>query len=99
MYLGKIVELGPAALVFEKPLHPYTRALVSAVPFPDPERESRRQRIILPGDPPSPMNPPDGCPFHPRCPYALDKCRAVTPVLEDFGAGQQAACIRVRELP
>jgi oligopeptide transport system ATP-binding protein len=97
MYLGKIVELGPATQVFEKPLHPYTCALVSAVPLPDPEREKQRRRILLPGDPPSPLNPPTGCAFHPRCPYAVEECRRVLPPLEDFG-GQRAACIRVKEL-
>jgi oligopeptide transport system ATP-binding protein len=99
MYLGRIVELGPAAQVFEKPLQPYTKALVSAVPIPDPERERTRQRIILAGDPPSPMNPPEGCPFHPRCPYAIVECRQIVPPLEDhFNIGQYAACIRTRDI-
>jgi oligopeptide transport system ATP-binding protein len=98
MYLGKIVELGAATQVFERPLHPYTKALVSAVPIPDPEREKKRQRIIPPGDPPSPMNPPGGCPFHPRCPYAIADCARIVPVLQDFGDGQEGACIRMKEI-
>ena len=98
MYLGKIVELGPATEVFERPLHPYTKALVSAVPIPDPEREKKRQRIILAGDPPSPMNPPAGCSFHPRCQYAVEKCSQVLPTLESFDSTRQAACIRMREI-
>jgi len=98
MYLGRIVELGPAAQVFEKPLHPYTKALVSAVPVPDPERESRRQRILLPGDPPSPMNPPAGCAFHPRCPYAIEACKAAVPAMDTFDGSRQVACIRAREI-
>jgi oligopeptide transport system ATP-binding protein len=98
MYLGKIVELGPAAQVFERPLHPYTKALVSAVPIPDPEREKQRRRILLPGDPPSPMNPPSGCPFHPRCPYAIADCAKIVPQLESFDKEQEAACIRMREI-
>jgi oligopeptide transport system ATP-binding protein len=98
MYLGKIVELGPAADVFERPLHPYTKALVSAVPIPDPVREKKRQRIILAGDPPSPMNPPAGCSFHPRCPYAVEKCSQAVPPLESFNSTRQAACIRMREI-
>ena len=99
MYLGKIVELGPAAQVFEKPLHPYTKALVSAVPIPDPNREAQRQRVLLPGDPPSPMNPPSGCPFHPRCPYAMDRCAQVIPEFETLNdPTQKATCIRVREI-
>jgi oligopeptide transport system ATP-binding protein len=98
MYLGKIVELGPAAKVFERPLHPYSKALVSAVPIPDPVREKKRERIILSGDPPSPMNPPGGCPFHPRCKYAIADCAKVVPKLENFDPEQQASCIRMREI-
>ena len=98
MYLGKIVELGPAAKVFERPLHPYTKALVSAVPIPDPAREKKRERIILAGDPPSPINPPAGCPFHPRCPYAIADCARIVPKLENFDKNQQASCIRLREI-
>jgi oligopeptide transport system ATP-binding protein len=98
MYLGKLVELGPAADVFERPLHPYTKALVSAVPIPDPEREKDRKRVILTGDPPSPMNPPKGCAFHPRCPHAVEKCSQVVPLLEPFDSKRQAACIRMREI-
>jgi oligopeptide transport system ATP-binding protein len=98
MYLGKIVELGPASEVFEKPLHPYTKALVSAVPIPDPEREKKRQRIILAGDPPSPVNPPAGCSFHPRCSYAIPACSQGLPPLESFNETRQTACIRMREI-
>ncbi|MDQ6630492.1 MAG: ATP-binding cassette domain-containing protein [Verrucomicrobiota bacterium] len=99
MYLGRIVEIGPAKDVFEKPLHPYTKALVSAIPIPDPEREAQRQRILLPGDPPSPMNPPRGCPFHPRCPYFIPRCAEVIPPFETWqNPEQKAACIRVKEI-
>lgn len=98
MYLGKIVELGPATEVFDRPLHPYTKALVSAVAIPDPERERKRKRIVLTGDPPSPLNPPAGCAFHPRCPHAVAECSKVMPRLEEFQAGREAACIRVREI-
>jgi oligopeptide transport system ATP-binding protein len=98
MYLGKIVELGPATKVFERPLHPYSKALVSAVPIPDPAREKKRERIILAGDPPSPLNPPGGCPFHPRCPYAIPDCARIVPKLENFDEDQQASCIRIREI-
>jgi len=98
MYLGKIVELGSAAEVVERPLHPYTKALVSAVPLPDPRRERQRQRLILPGDPPSPMNPPSGCPFHPRCPHAIEKCSQVVPAFETFRPTHEAACIRLKEI-
>jgi oligopeptide transport system ATP-binding protein len=99
MYLGRIVEIGPAADVIERPLHPYTKALISAIPIPDPRREARRARILLPGDPPSPLHPPGGCPFHPRCLYAVERCAQVVPVLEPFGqSGRQVSCIRMKEI-
>jgi oligopeptide transport system ATP-binding protein len=98
MYLGKIVELGPAAQVFERPLHPYTKSLVSAAPIPDPVREKQRQRIILAGDPQSPMNPPGGCPFHPRCPYFAPDCARIVPKLELFDKAQEASCLRMHEI-
>jgi len=82
----------------EKPLHPYTKALISAVPIVDPMRESARKRIVLPGDPPSPMNPPGGCPFHPRCSYAVADCARTVPQLENFDDAQEASCIRMREI-
>ncbi len=84
MYLGKLVETGPAARVYADPKHPYTRALLSAVPVPDPTRKSRR--IVLPGDVPSPANPPPGCPFHTRCPEAWAKCREIMPRTVDVGS-------------
>jgi oligopeptide transport system ATP-binding protein len=99
MYLGKIVELGNAVDVIERPKHPYTRALVSAIPVPNPDIERNRRRIVLPGDPPSPLNPPSGCSFHPRCPYAIDACRVTVPQLERLDDGREASCIRIRELP
>jgi oligopeptide transport system ATP-binding protein len=98
MYLGRLMEIGPAAAVVETPLHPYTRALVSAVPIPDPVRERARQRIILQGDPPSPLNPPSGCVFHPRCPYVKEACKQVHPVLEEKMPQRRAACIRIGEI-
>ncbi|HWL17744.1 MAG TPA: ABC transporter ATP-binding protein, partial [Opitutus sp.] len=98
MYLGKIMELGPAADVIERPQHPYTRALVSAIPTPDPDAERARQRIVLAGDPPSPLNPPSGCPFHPRCPFAAEKCKPVVPPLLPAGPGREAACVRLDEI-
>jgi oligopeptide transport system ATP-binding protein len=98
MYLGKIVELGSPEQVLGQPLHPYTKALVSAVPIPDPKREGLRKRIVLPGDPPSPMNPPIGCPFHPRCPFMIEACKAQIPPLVDWGVNHFAACIRVPEI-
>jgi len=98
MYLGKIVELGTPEQVLGRQLHPYTKALVSAVPIPDPNRESKRKRIVLPGDPPSPMNPPLGCPFHPRCPHMIEACKAQVPPLADWGETHFAACIRVPEI-
>jgi len=98
MYLGKIVELGPAVDVIERPRHPYTRALVSAIPTPNPDVERARQRIVLAGDPPSPLNPPAGCAFHPRCPYALEKCRLAVPPLIPAGPAREAACVRLGEI-
>ncbi len=97
MYLGKIIELGPAAQVFERPLHPYTISLVSAVP--NLSHESKRERILLAGDPPSPMKIPVGCRFHPRCPYAIERCKEMIPLLESLDDPfQQAACIRLKEI-
>lgn len=96
MYLGKIVEYGPTEQVFHDPLHPYTNALISAVPMPDPEKEHARKRIILEGDPPSPMNPPAGCAFHPRCPVADDICAKTCPALEEKSKGHRAACLKVK---
>ncbi len=98
MYLGKIVELGPAADVIERPAHPYTRALVSAIPVPDPAVERTRQRIVLAGDPPSPINPPPGCAFHPRCPSAVAACRAAVPALAPAGPARECACLRLGEI-
>jgi oligopeptide transport system ATP-binding protein len=98
MYLGRLVEVGPAAEVVEKPLHPYTRALISAVPVPDPRVARARRRIILEGDPPSPTNPPHGCAFHPRCSYAIDACKLQRPELEEKEPHRLAACIRVGEI-
>ncbi len=90
MYLGKIVEVADRRTLFAAPRHPYTRALLSAVPVPDPL--ARRDRVILTGDVPSPINPPSGCRFHTRCPYVFDRCRTEEPVLRDVGGGQKAAC-------
>ncbi|MBE3558055.1 MAG: ATP-binding cassette domain-containing protein [Ktedonobacteraceae bacterium] len=92
MYLGRVVELAKSETLYEKPLHPYTQALLSAVPVPNPEIESRRKRIILEGDVPSPVNPPSGCNFHPRCWKAQEICRRVVPPLEEKQPGHFAAC-------
>jgi oligopeptide/dipeptide ABC transporter ATP-binding protein len=96
MYLGKVVELAATPEMFRQPLHPYTKALLSAIPVPDPE--SGRDRIILTGDVPNPVDPPRACRFHPRCPFVKDICRQVEPVLEDAGQGHMVACHRWREL-
>jgi len=90
MYLGRIVEQGPTEDVFRRPAHPYTEALISATPVPDPK--TKRERIILPGDIPSPLRPPPGCPFHPRCPVARDICKAEFPPVVAVGEGHTAVC-------
>lgn len=96
MYLGKIVEMGPTAAVYDNPLHPYTQSLLSAVPEPDPSKEANRRRIIIRGDLPSPANPPIGCNFHTRCPVAFDLCnREPDPPLIEHEPGHWAACHRV----
>ena len=95
MYLGRIVEHGPAQQVMDHPQHPYTRALVSAIPKP---RSEGRQRIVLEGDVPSPANPPSGCRFHPRCPYATDRCAQDDPVLQEMEQGGDIACLRYGEI-
>jgi oligopeptide transport system ATP-binding protein len=92
MYLGKLVEIAPADALYTSPIHPYTEALLSAVPVPDPDVSARRGRAILRGDVPSPMNPPTGCRFHTRCPYATEICRTDEPPLTDFGGGHFASC-------
>ncbi len=90
MYLGRIVELTDRRTLFSKSHHPYTRALLSAVPVPDPD--APRNRMILTGDVPSPINPPSGCRFHTRCPFAFDRCRTEEPQLRSVGTGHQTAC-------
>ncbi len=95
MYLGRIVETGSAAEVYSDPLMPYTKALLSAVPVADPAVERTRERIVLRGDIPSPAAPPSGCPFHTRCPWAIEECRRTVPTLQEIKPGHSAACIRI----
>ncbi|MBI2752660.1 MAG: dipeptide ABC transporter ATP-binding protein [Betaproteobacteria bacterium] len=92
MYLGRIVELADRKALYEEPLHPYTRALLSAVPIPDPKIEARRERMVLRGEVPSPLNPPSGCVFHTRCPIAEARCTAQIPPLREIKPGHWAAC-------
>jgi oligopeptide transport system ATP-binding protein len=98
MYLGKLMEVADRQELYENPLHPYTKALLSAVPIPDPAVESKRERVILTGDVPSPLHPPSGCVFHTRCPIAIDECKRVIPEWRNVGSGSKehwVACIRV----
>lgn len=92
MYLGRMAELADGKEIYERPLHPYTKALISAVPIPDPEIELKRERIVLTGDVPSPLNPPPGCVFHTRCPFAEERCRREVPVLKQAEPGHFVAC-------
>jgi oligopeptide transport system ATP-binding protein len=92
MYLGKIVEMSPAEELYSRPIMPYTEALLSAVPVPDPDLAAKRERIVLEGDVPSPINPPSGCRFHPRCRYATQVCSEIEPPLVEYGNGHLAAC-------
>ena len=92
MYLGRIVEIAPRDTLFARPRHPYTQALISAIPLPDPKAQRARRRIILPGEIPSPARPPSGCSFHTRCPLATERCRTEIPVLAPATDGSQVAC-------
>jgi len=98
MYLGKMVELANADDIYEKPLHPYSQALISAVPVPDPKTARSNKRITLEGDIPSPLNAPKGCPFHTRCPYATDRCKAEVPQFREIEKGRFVACHRAEEI-
>jgi oligopeptide/dipeptide ABC transporter ATP-binding protein len=93
MYLGKIVEITDRKSLYDAPLHPYTKALLSAVPIPDPALEAQRERVVLGGEVPSALNPPPGCVFHPRCPIAVDRCRVDVPELREIRPGHRAACL------
>jgi oligopeptide/dipeptide ABC transporter ATP-binding protein len=92
MYLGKLMEVSPAEELYTKPIHPYTSALLAAIPIPDPHENRRRERIVVSGEPPNPINPPSGCVFHPRCPRATQICREVEPPLARYANGHLAAC-------
>jgi oligopeptide/dipeptide ABC transporter ATP-binding protein len=92
MYLGKIAELADRITLFEQPLHPYTKSLMSAVPVPAPKKERMRQRIILTGEVPSPANPPAGCVFHTRCPVAVEECSTVEPEYREITPGHFVSC-------
>jgi peptide/nickel transport system ATP-binding protein len=92
MYLGKLMEVSPAEELYSKPIHPYTSALLAAIPIPDPKENRSRERMVVPGEPPNPIDPPSGCVFHPRCPRATDICREVEPPLTRYSGGHLAAC-------
>ena len=95
MYLGHIVEITTPQELYNNPLHPYTKALLSAIPVPDPYIEETRERIILKGEVPSPINPPSGCVFHHRCYMSIPECSQIVPPLRDFGGNHAVACIRI----
>ena len=96
MYLGSVAEVAEKAQLYSNPMHPYTKALLSAIPLPDVKK--KRQRIILEGDVPSAYNPPSGCKFHTRCPYATDRCKEEIPVLQEVEKGHKVACHRALEI-
>ena len=98
MYLGKVAEVSPAAELYDRPIHPYTLSLLSAIPLPDPKRNREREPLVLEGDVPSPVDPPSGCRFHTRCPWASEICSRVEPPLRDFGGGHLAACHHPRDV-
>ena len=98
MYLGRLVEIAPAEEIYSHPLHPYTKALISAVPLPDPKAAKASKRIMLEGEIPSPMNVPSGCSFRTRCTFARDICVEEVPKLREFGNGHFTACHRVEEI-
>lgn len=98
MYLGKLVELAGSSELYKNPIHPYTRSLLSAIPIPDPKASRAKKRIVLEGDVPSPVNPPSGCRFRTRCPYATERCAAEVPEFKDYGGGHYAACHRIGEI-
>ena len=98
LYIGKLVELAESAELYKNPIHPYTRSLLSAIPIPDPKASRAKNRIVLEGDVPSPVNPPSGCRFRTRCPYATERCAAEVPEFKDYGGGHYAACHRIGEV-
>ena len=96
MYLGKLMEVSPAEELYSKPIHPYTAALLEAIPIPDPRENRARRRTVVSGEPPNPINPPSGCVFHPRCPQANARCASERPALQSI-QGVQVACHAVEE--
>jgi oligopeptide/dipeptide ABC transporter ATP-binding protein len=95
MYLGRMVEIAASQVLQQNPLHPYTQALLSAVPVVDPNIEEKRERVLVTGEIPSPLNPPSGCPFHPRCKIAIPDCSKIIPPLREVETDHGVACIRV----